>query len=143
MLKDINLDVPAGSVLGITGPVGSGKTTLVSLIPRLFKVSDGMVSLDGVDLNEWDLSDLRKNIAMVPQDPFLFSMSVADNISYGSPSSGMEEISRAASAARLMGDIDELPRRFATVVGERGVMLSGGQRQRTALARALALRRPI
>ena len=143
VLKDINLDVPAGSVLGITGPVGSGKTTLVSLIPRLFKVSDGMVSLDGVDLNEWDLSDLRKNIAMVPQDPFLFSMSVADNISYGSPNSGMEEISRAASAARLMGDIDELPRRFATVVGERGVMLSGGQRQRTALARALALRRPI
>lgn len=143
VLRDINLNISSGSVVGITGPVGSGKTSLVSLIPRLYEVPDGMIRIDGIDLNNWDLGELRKNIATVPQDSFLFSMSVADNISFGIPDVEMAKISQATRSARLMGDVDELPHRFDTIVGERGVMLSGGQRQRTALARALALQRPI
>lgn len=143
ILRDINLRVPAGSVLGIVGPIGSGKTSLLSLIPRLFEVPDGSIFVDGVDVNEWPVEALRENVAMVPQDSFLFSMTLEDNIAYGLPSTDSNIAEAAAQAAQLSDDVEELPQGFGTVVGERGVMLSGGQRQRTALARALVLERPI
>jgi ATP-binding cassette subfamily B protein len=138
-LRDVSLSVPAGSVLGVVGPVGSGKTTLASLIPRLFEVDDGMVLLDGVDVNRIPLATLRSHIAMVPQDAFLFSLSLADNVAYGLPETDLGRVRVAAERAQLAKDVRDLPEGWDTIVGERGVMLSGGQRQRTALARALAL----
>jgi ATP-binding cassette subfamily B protein len=125
--------------VGIVGPVGSGKSTLAAIVPRLFEVEDGQVFIDGKDLNRLALRTLRSQIAMVPQDSFLFSMTLADNIAFGLPESAPDTVRRAAERAQLAGDVAELPGGYDTVVGERGVMLSGGQRQRTALARALAL----
>lgn len=139
-LEDITLKVPAGTSLGIVGPVGSGKSTLASLIPRIYGVSDGQLFVDGQDVNTIPLARLRRSIAMVPQDSFLFSMPLADNIAYGLPADTPREAVRAAAErAQLAGDVEDLPEGYDTLVGERGVMLSGGQRQRTALARALAL----
>jgi len=138
-LRDLSLTVPAGTTLGIVGPVGSGKSTLASVIPRLFEVDDGCVFIDGIDVNRLELRTLRSNIAMVPQDSFLFSMSLAENIAYGLPEVDQKRVAQAVERAQLTKDVAELPHGLATVVGERGVMLSGGQRQRTALARALAL----
>lgn len=139
-LDAIDLVVPAGSTLGVVGPVGSGKSTLASVIPRLYEIEDGQLFLDGIDVNQIKLSTLRSAIAMVPQDSFLFSMSLADNIAFGMPEdpSG-EKIREAAERAQLASDVADLRYGYDTLVGERGVMLSGGQRQRTALARALAL----
>ncbi len=143
-LVDLVLHVPAGSTLGVVGPVGSGKSTLASVIPRIFEVDDGQLFLDGVDINRLPLGVLRAGIAMVPQDSFLFSMSLADNIAYGLPEDApRSEIEEAARRAQLAKDVVDLPDGYDTLVGERGVMLSGGQRQRTALARALALRPSI
>jgi ATP-binding cassette subfamily B protein len=142
-LRDISLHVPAGSSLGLVGTVGAGKTTLASLIPRLFEVPEGKIFLDGVDIDRIPLETLRRSIASVPQDSFLFSMTLAENVAYGAPDASREEIEQAARRAQLHKDVDELPQRYDTVVGERGVMLSGGQRQRTALARALMLRPKI
>jgi ATP-binding cassette subfamily B protein len=139
-LRGVDLHVPAGSSMGVVGPVGSGKTTLASVIPRLFEVEPGQVFLDGLDINRIPLAVLRSSIAMVPQDSFLFSMTLAQNIAYGVPEADAEEVRQAAVRAQLDKDVAELPQGYETVVGERGVMLSGGQRQRTALARALALR---
>jgi ATP-binding cassette subfamily B multidrug efflux pump len=138
-LRDVSLTIPAGTVLGVVGPVGSGKSTLASLIPRLYEVDDGMVFLDGVDVNRIALRTLRSHIAMVPQDAFLFSMSLADNVAYGLPATDPPQVALAAERAQLAKDVRDLPFGWDTIVGERGVMLSGGQRQRTALARALAL----
>jgi ATP-binding cassette subfamily B protein len=139
-LEGVDLRIPAGSSLGVVGPVGAGKTTLASVIPRLFEVADGELFLDGVDVNRIPLATLRSSIAMVPQDSFLFSMPLRDNIAYGLPADASEQaIQRAAARAELARDVAELPQGYDTLVGERGVMLSGGQRQRTALARALAL----
>jgi len=138
-LRDIRLHLPAGSSLGIVGPVGVGKSTLASLIPRLYEVPDGTLFIDGIDVNRIPLRVLRRSIAMVPQDAFLFSMSLADNIAFGLPETDPRRVARAVERARLSDDLAELPQGLATVVGERGVMLSGGQRQRAALARALAL----
>jgi ATP-binding cassette subfamily B protein len=139
-LCGIDLKVPAGSSLGVVGPVGSGKTTLASVIPRLFEVADGQLFLDGVDINRIPLDTLRSSIAMVPQDSFLFSMPLRGNIAYGLPADATDaEIRSAAERAQLARDVEDLPDGYETLVGERGVMLSGGQRQRTALARALAL----
>ncbi len=138
-LDDVSIRVPAGTSIGIVGPMGSGKSTLASLIPRLYEVADGELFIDGVDVNRISLASLRSSIAMVPQDSFLFSMPLADNIAYGMPNAGLKQIRIAAERAQLDKDIDELPGGYGTLVGERGVMLSGGQRQRTALARALAL----
>ncbi len=137
--RDLSLTVPAGTTLGIVGPVGSGKSTFASVIPRLFEVDDGCVFIDGIDVNRLELRTLRSNIAMVPQDSFLFSMSLAENIAYGLPEADPKRVAQAVERAQLTQDLAELPQGLATVVGERGVMLSGGQRQRTALARALAL----
>jgi len=138
-LSDIELTVPAGSTLGIVGPVGSGKSTLASVIPRLYEVDDGQLFIDGVDVNRLKVLGLRSNIAMVPQDSFLFSMTLAENVAYGLPETDPKQVAVAVERAQLAKDLAELPHGLATVVGERGVMLSGGQRQRTALARALAL----
>jgi len=142
-LRGISLHVPAGSVLGVVGPIGAGKTTLAALLPRLLEVPDGTLFLDGVDVNRIPLRVLRSHIAMVPQDAFLFSMTLADNIAYGLPTTDPAQVIAAAERAQLAKDVAELPHGFDTLVGERGIMLSGGQRQRTALARALALRPSI
>jgi ATP-binding cassette subfamily B protein len=138
-LREVDLHVPAGTTLGVVGPVGAGKTALASLIPRLYEVGDGHVFIDGVDVNRLPLRELRSQISMVPQDSFLFSMSLAENIAYGLPELDSKRVEEAAERAQLAKDIAELPHGYDTIVGERGVMLSGGQRQRAALARALAL----
>ncbi len=142
-LREVDLRVPAGSTLGVVGAVGSGKSTLACVIPRLFEVEDGQVFVDGIDINRIPLRTLRESIAMVPQDSFLFSMTVAENIAFGLVDASQEQIALAARRAQLAKDVPDLPEGWATVVGERGVMLSGGQRQRTALARALLLRPKI
>jgi ATP-binding cassette, subfamily B, multidrug efflux pump len=138
-LEGVSLRVTAGTVLGVVGPVGAGKTTLASLVPRLLEVDDGMVLLDGVDVNRIPLRTLRRQIAVVPQDSFLFSMPLADNVAYGLEETDLARVRQAAERAQLAKDVADLPEGYATLVGERGVMLSGGQRQRAALARALAL----
>jgi ATP-binding cassette subfamily B protein len=138
-LREVSLRIPAGAVVGIVGPVGSGKTALASLVPRLYELPDGMLFIDGVDVNQIPLATLRRAITMVPQDPFLFSLSLADNVAYGLPETDMARVRDAAERAQLAKDVADLPYGYGTLVGERGVMLSGGQRQRAALARALAL----
>jgi ATP-binding cassette subfamily B protein len=138
-LRDVSLRVPAGTTLGIVGPVGAGKSTLASLVSRLFELDDGMLFIDGVEANRIPLATLRSSIAMVPQDSFLFSMTLGDNIAFGVERTDPMLVAEAATRAQLAADVEDLPHGFETVVGERGVMLSGGQRQRAALARALAL----
>jgi ATP-binding cassette, subfamily B, multidrug efflux pump len=138
-LAHVSFAVEAGQTIGVVGSVGSGKTTLVSVIPRLLEVPDGAVCIDGVELNQIPLARLRSSIAMVPQDSFLFSATVAENIAFGRPDADPEEIREAARRAHVLDDIEDLVNRFDTLVGERGITLSGGQRQRVALARALML----
>jgi ABC-type multidrug transport system fused ATPase/permease subunit len=137
VLRDIDLDVPAGRTVALVGATGSGKTSLVSLIPRLYDPSAGQVLLDGVDVRDVSLSSLRSAIAVVSDDPFLFSATVAENIAYARPEAPLEEIEAAAQAAQAYEFIERLPQGFQTRVGERGQTLSGGQRQRMAIARAL------
>ncbi len=119
--------------------MGSGKSTLVNVIPRVLEVDDGQVFIDGVDVNRVPVAVLRSSIAMVPQDSFLFSTTIAENIRFGRPDATMDEVREAARRAHVLGDIEEFPQGFETPVGERGITLSGGQRQRVALARALLL----
>lgn len=137
VLRNINLRVPAGTTLAIVGPTGSGKSTLVSLIARLYDAAPGMVRVDGRPIQEWPLDVLRRSIGYVPQDTFLFSETVKENIALGVDAAELEEIERAARIASLTSDIEDFPKQFETMVGERGITLSGGQKQRTALARAL------
>ena len=137
VLRDIDLDVPAGTTVALVGATGSGKTSLVSLISRLYDASAGEVLLDGADIRTVQLRSLRKAVAVVSDDPFLFSASVAENIAYGRPSASAAEIEDAARRAQAYEFVAELPRGFDTRVGERGLSLSGGQRQRIAIARAL------
>jgi ATP-binding cassette subfamily B protein len=133
----VNLRVPAGSSLAIVGPTGSGKTTLVSLIPRIYDAEPGMVLIDGRPIREYQLASLRKNIGFVPQETFLFSDRIRENIALGVDSATDHEIQNAADAANIAADIETFPERYDTMVGERGITLSGGQKQRTAIARAL------
>jgi ATP-binding cassette subfamily B protein len=137
VLHDIDLDVPAGRTIALIGPTGSGKTTLTQLVPRFADPVVGRVLLDGADVRDVRLDDLRRAVGMVSQDPFLFSTTVRENIAYGRPDATDGEIRRAAAMARADGFIEALPDGYDTVVGERGLMLSGGQRQRLAIARAL------
>jgi ATP-binding cassette subfamily B multidrug efflux pump len=137
VLQDVNLTIPAGSSLAIVGPTGSGKSTLVNLIPRLLDAAPGEVLIDGLPIREWPLSALRKAIGFVPQETFLFSSSIRDNIAFGVESATDAEIERAATLAHIAKEILEFPNGFDTVVGERGITLSGGQKQRTSIARAL------
>ncbi len=136
-LRDIDLAVDAGTVVALVGPTGSGKSSLVSLLARLYDPSEGTVRIDGADLREVELRSLRSQIAFVADDPFLFSASVAENISYARPDATREEIELAGERAQAAGFIERLPDGYETLVGERGLTLSGGQRQRIAIARAL------
>jgi ATP-binding cassette, subfamily B, multidrug efflux pump len=137
VLHDINLRIPAGSSLAIVGPTGSGKTTLVSLIPRIYDAAPGMVRIDGRPIRDYPLDGLRKEIGFVPQETFLFSESVRENIAFGVMGAGDEEVRSAARAANIAEDIESFAEQYQTLVGERGITLSGGQKQRTAIARAL------
>ena len=137
VLHDVNLRVPAGSSLAIVGPTGSGKTTLVNLIPRIYDAEAGTVLIDGRPIRAYSVASLRKNIGFVPQETFLFSDRIRENIALGVDSATDREIRQAADAANIASDIESFPEGYETVVGERGITLSGGQKQRTAIARAL------
>lgn len=137
VLHNINLEVPAGSSLAIVGPTGSGKTTLVSLIPRIYDAAPGAVLIDGRPIREYPLEFLRRNIGFVPQETFLFSESVRENIAFGVQHASDSDARAAARAASIADDIESFPEQYQTLVGERGITLSGGQKQRTAIARAL------
>jgi ABC-type multidrug transport system fused ATPase/permease subunit len=139
VLEDIDLEIAPGQTVALIGHTGSGKTTLASLVPRFYDVSQGRVSIDGVDVRNVRLASLRRAIGIVAQDPFLFSATVRENIAFGAPDAGDEDVVRAARLAQAHEFIDELPDGYDTVVGERGITLSGGQRQRIAIARALIL----
>ncbi len=140
-LDAVDLRIPSGATVAVVGHTGSGKSTLVSLVPRLMDPTSGVVMLDGVDLRRLDPADLRRHIGFVPQETFLFSATIAENIAFGVDRATAEEIRRAAGIAGLASDIEGFPDGYQTVVGERGITLSGGQKQRTAMARAI-LRNP-
>jgi ATP-binding cassette, subfamily B, multidrug efflux pump len=137
VLNNINLCVPEGTSLAIVGPTGSGKTTLVSLIPRIYDAPAGEVLIDGRPIADYPLKTLRSNIGFVPQETFLFSDSVRENIAFGKENATDAEIHDAAAGASIAADIEGFQEKYATIVGERGITLSGGQKQRTAIARAL------
>jgi ATP-binding cassette subfamily B protein len=137
VLNDISLKIPAGSSLAVVGATGSGKSTLVSLIPRIYDAPAGSVLIDGRPISDYPLATLRRAIGFVPQETFLFSDTVRENIALGAESAGEGDVRRAAEAANIAGDIADFPEKYQTMVGERGITLSGGQKQRTAIARAL------
>src|SRR6266851_4260376 len=137
VLHNLNLRVPAGSSLAIVGPTGSGKTTLVNLIPRIYDAPPGAVLIDGRPIREYSLSSLRRSIGFVPQETFLFSDRIRENIALGVDSATDRQIHDAAAATNIAEDIESFPESYQTLVGERGITLSGGQKQRTAIARAL------
>ncbi len=143
VLRGISLHIPAGSSLAIVGPTGSGKSTLVNLIPRLYEAPGGSLLIDGRPVRDYLLSLLRRNIGMVPQETFLFSETLRENLAFGVPNAGTDEILEAVEAAHIRQEIEEFPQGYETMVGERGVTLSGGQKQRSAIARALLRRPPI
>ena len=143
VLRDINFTIPAGTTVAIVGRMGSGKSTLVQLLPRLFDIQSGTITIDGQDIRTCSLAALRHWVGFVPQDPFLFSTRIKDNIAFSLPAVDMERVQWAARVAHLDQDIADFPRGYDTVVGERGVTLSGGQKQRMTLARALLAESPI
>jgi len=136
VLHNISFDVEPGTSLGIAGTTGAGKTTLVNLLTRFYDPTAGQILLDGVDLRDYKLADLRNQFAIVLQEPVLFSSSIAENIAYARPGASQEEILAAAKAANAHEFIVRLPQGYETLVGERGLRLSGGERQRISLARA-------
>lgn len=138
VLRDINLRIPAGATVAIVGPTGAGKSSLVSLIPRLFDPTQGQVLIDGLDVRQHSLDVLRRHIGYVPQEPFMFSETLGENIAYGVQGAEPARIAAAAEVAQLAGDVADFPSGYATVIGERGVTLSGGQKQRATIARAVA-----
>jgi ATP-binding cassette subfamily B protein len=139
VIHDVDLDVPAGRVIALIGHTGSGKTTLTSLVPRFYDVTGGRVTLDGVDVRDVPLTSLRREIGVIQQDPFLFSATVRENITFGAPELDDAEVERVARLAQAHEFIERLPNGYDTMIGERGITLSGGQRQRLAIARALAV----
>ena len=143
VLKDINLKIERGTTLAIVGGTGSGKSTLVNLIPRIRQVERGTVLIDGVDIQDVSLNVLRSNIGFVEQEPFLFSDYLRNNIAYGVESADDEEIKKAAHTADLLAQIEEFPDGLETFLGERGITISGGQRQRSALARSIIIKPKI
>ncbi len=140
-LKNINLKIEKGMTIAIIGHTGTGKSTLVNLIPRLYDVTDGQLLIDGVDVRRIPLAVLRSQIGYVPQETFLFSDTIADNIRYGIDDQSMEKVLEAASISRISTDVSEFPKQYESMIGERGITLSGGQKQRTSLARAV-IRQP-
>ncbi len=137
VLHDINLRVPAGSTLAIVGPTGSGKSTLAALVPRLYDAPPGSLLIDGRPIQQWPLQTLRRSIGYVPQDTFLFSDTISENIAFGVEQPPAGAVEEAAQVASLAADVADFPGKFESVVGERGITLSGGQKQRTSLARAV------
>jgi ATP-binding cassette subfamily B protein len=142
-LRGLSFRIAPGELVAVVGPVGCGKTTLARALGRMVEVPEGQLFLDGCDLTQFRLQDLRKQIALVPQEGYLFTSSLADNLRYGDPEAGMDRVEAAADQARLLDDVKGFPDGFDTLVGERGITLSGGQRQRTALGRALLMTSPL
>jgi ATP-binding cassette, subfamily B, multidrug efflux pump len=142
-LNSLSFTINPGETVAIVGSIGSGKSTLANAIPRLLNIPEGQLFLDNQDITQIALEDLRKAIAYVPQESFLFSTSIADNIRYGDPLLGFPAVETAAKQARIQEEIENFPQKYETLVGERGITLSGGQRQRASLARALAIQSPI
>jgi ATP-binding cassette subfamily B protein len=140
-LRNITLKIERGATVAIVGHTGSGKTSLVNLIPRLYDATEGSVLIDGVDVRKIPLAVLRRHVGMVPQETFLFSDTLAENIRYGVAGDDGAVLESAAEIAQLTKDVREFPKQFETMIGERGITLSGGQKQRTSIARAL-MRRP-
>ncbi|MDE3165224.1 MAG: ABC transporter ATP-binding protein, partial [Acidobacteriota bacterium] len=136
-LSSVDLSIPAGMTVAVVGHTGCGKSTLAGLVPRLLDPTAGSVLVDSIDVRRVDPGELRRHIGFVPQETFLFSATIAENIAFGVESATAEEIARAAALAGLAGDIEGFPDGYRTMVGERGITLSGGQKQRTAIARAL------
>ena len=143
VLEHLNFTIAPGELVAIVGPIGAGKSTLANAVPRLLDIQSGQLFLDGVDITKLAVSDLRGAIAYVPQDSFLFSTTVKNNIRYGDPITAEEDVVYAAKMAQIDAEIQTFPQRYETLVGERGITLSGGQRQRTALARAMLIDAPI
>ena len=143
ILRNVSLEAQPGQVIALLGMPGSGKTTVVHLIPRFYDVTGGRITLDGIDVRDATLDSLRDNVGIAMQDVFLFSATIADNISYGKPGTTQKEVERAARIAQLHEFVVELPDGYDTWVGERGITLSGGQRQRLAIARTVLLDPPI
>jgi ATP-binding cassette subfamily B protein len=137
VLHNVSLKVPAGTSLAIVGPTGSGKSTLVNMIPRVYDAEPGTMLIDGRPIREYPLAWLRKNIGFVPQETFLFSDTIRENIAFGTENATDEQVRHAAEIARIATDIEGFPEGYETTVGERGITLSGGQKQRTAIARAV------
>ena len=142
-LKDINFNIQPGETVAIVGPIGCGKSTLANALPRLLDIEPGQLFLDAHDITALRLEDLRSAIAYVPQDSFLFSTTIKNNIRYGDPLSEQSEVEYSAKQAQIQPEILNFPQQYETIVGERGITLSGGQRQRTALARALLVDAPV
>jgi ATP-binding cassette subfamily B protein len=140
-LEDINLSIEKGMTVAVVGYTGSGKTTLVNLIPRLYDITEGQLLIDGNDIRTIPLEVLRTNIGYVPQETFLFSDTLTENIRYGTDDGTPEHVKEAAEISQIAKDILEFPNQFDTMIGERGITLSGGQKQRTSIARAL-IRQP-
>lgn len=138
-LEDIHFNIEKGQTIGLVGPTGSGKTSLIKLLLREYDVEQGAISLNGQDIKNYRLADLRALMGYVPQDQFLFAASVADNISFGDPDLELQHIKEAAKTVHVYADIEDMPDGFATMVGEKGISLSGGQKQRLAMARAMIL----
>src|SRR5207245_1555917 len=136
-LKNIDLHIEAGTTVAVVGYTGSGKSTLVSLIQRLYDVTDGEVLIDGINVKRIPLEVLRSNIGYVPQETFLFSDSLAENISYGTDNGTLEHVRAAAEISQIAREVAEFPKGYDTIIGERGITLSGGQKQRTSIARAV------
>jgi ABC-type multidrug transport system fused ATPase/permease subunit len=139
VLEDVDVEIDPGRTVALIGHTGAGKTTLAALVPRFYDVTEGRVVLDGADVRDVKLADLRRAIGIVSQDPFLFSASVRENIAFGVPGATDADVERAARMAQAHDFIAALPQGYDTVIGERGITLSGGQRQRIAIARALVV----
>ena len=142
-LQNVKFEIQPGETVAIVGPIGAGKSTLANALPRLLDIEPGQLFLDGNDITQIKLSDLRSAIAYVPQDSFLFSTTIKNNISYGDPLAEQSEVEYCAKQAQIHAEILNFPQEYETIVGERGITLSGGQRQRTALARALLVDAPV
>jgi ATP-binding cassette subfamily B protein len=139
VLEGIELELEPGRTVALIGHTGSGKTTLASLVPRFYDVTEGRVTVDGLDVREANLTSLRRAIGVIAQDPFLFSATVRENIAFGRPDATDDEVVAAAQAAQAHEFVERLPKGYDTMIGERGITLSGGQRQRVAIARALLI----
>ena len=142
-LEGVNFTIKPGETVAIVGPIGSGKSTLANALPRLLDIAPGQLFLDGHDITQLALADLRQAIAYVPQESFLFSTTIQNNIRYGDPLAELIDVQYAAKQAQIAAEIQNFPKQYSTIVGERGITLSGGQRQRSALARALMIDAPV